>query len=243
MCSDKDIRMSVTLVIPFFNRRDFIKEKYLELLKFSDMENLETIFVNDGSNQEFNFLVNHKNITVVNLEKNLGVQKARNIGLQQAKKEFIIFFDSDDQLCLNTLIANIHQFRSNFGYCTPKISYEDGTLRNSRFSFVPKFSMSPVPTSFLAFNRLFLLRRGIKFDETLTSCQDDDIFLTCKRHSYPVKYKFSWGFFYNHNEPRITNAKNYRSGRDALLKKHRYLNKNIITKLETCIYFSSANDK
>ncbi|MDA8539919.1 glycosyltransferase [Alphaproteobacteria bacterium] len=229
--------MSLTIVIPFYNRKEFIEEKYIQFLEYSDDEEIEIIFVNDGSNEELTFLVTHKNIRVINLRRNFGVQRARNIGLSEASKEFIIFFDSDDILNLEVLRSNLNLLRSNIGYCVPRIIDAHGIMRKSRFTFIPKYSMSPVPTSFLVFNRMFLLERGIKFDEALKSCQDDDIYLTCKNICNPVKYRFSWGCFYNHNEDRITTGKNYRAGRNALLEKHNELGKSLLTKVETRIYF------
>lgn len=229
--------MSVTIIIPFFNRRNFIKSKFDHFLKYKDNKQFEFIFVNDGSTQNFDFLYNLNNIKIIHLETNLGVQHARNTGLEAATKKNVIFFDSDDVIDLRELDKNLLQLNSHFGYCIPKIQDENGGVRNSYLSHIPKFTLSPVPTSFLIFNVQFLHKNDLTFDVNLVSSQDDDIYLRCRLLTKPKRYRFSWGNFYNHNGMRITTNRSRCIGREVLVKKHSYLSKRWVTSLETLIYF------
>ena len=85
-------------------------EKYIERTINSILnqtyKNYEIILIDDCSTDNtiskcMKYL--NKNVKLINLQKNLGVSNARNVGLQNAIGDFIIFLDSDDWLDKNTL--------------------------------------------------------------------------------------------------------------------------------------------
>lgn len=90
----------LSVVIPFYNAENYIKN-CLELLKKQTLKNdFEVIFVNDGSTDNSVTLFNEHNfdkskIRLINLPKS-GVSKARNAGILEARGEYITFFDIDD---------------------------------------------------------------------------------------------------------------------------------------------------
>ena len=88
-----------SIIIPVYNA-----EKYLEklLYKFSKINrtDIEIIFVNDGSTdssyeilKKFKF----KNKKIIN-QSNQGVSYSRNVGIDYAQGEYILFVDCDDYL-------------------------------------------------------------------------------------------------------------------------------------------------
>lgn len=219
-------RISLTVVIPFYNRRIFIEEKYN---KFKCIENkiIEFIFINDGSTEDFDFLRPLENIIVVTNAKNLGVQKSRNIGMNLAKGSHVIFFDSDDIFYVCAVEEILRVNIDFFGYCKPRVFWDgvgykrDSLIKSLFFSIYKPISKSPVPTSFLIFKKSFLLENRISFDPDLPSCQDDDIYIVCSQFADP-KYlnKLCWGGFLNHSSERISSSKNYLKGRMMLTEKH-----------------------
>ncbi len=93
------MQFKVSIIIPVFN-----VEKYLEECLFSavnqDYENKEIIIVDDGSTDSSsniidNFTKNYAYIKAVKI-KNQGQSVARNVGLEMAIGDYIIFLDSDD---------------------------------------------------------------------------------------------------------------------------------------------------
>jgi len=95
----KDIKVSV--IIPVFNRQEFLAEA-IESVLAQDLTEIEIIIVNDGSTdqsakvaQEF---VAKDNRMVYLEQENQGVSVARNKGMALAKGEYLYFLDSDDML-------------------------------------------------------------------------------------------------------------------------------------------------
>ena len=102
----KDIFLS--LIVPFYNSEDTLKQCVYSILLQKKNEYIEIILVNDGSTDR-SFKIakkikkNNSNIILINNPINLGVSASRNIGLKKAKGKFIIFLDSDDEIIKNSL--------------------------------------------------------------------------------------------------------------------------------------------
>ena len=94
----------VSVIMPCFNVVDYIEEAINSVIKQTYL-NIELIIVNDGST---NLMVKKKldtlrneMIKVIHLEKNLGVNNARNIAVESAKGKYILPLDSDDYIDKN----------------------------------------------------------------------------------------------------------------------------------------------
>jgi len=94
--------IKLSIIIPFFN-----SEKYLEECLFSICNqikrNVEIILINDGSkdkslNISNKFLKKYKFIRLFNNSRNYGVSISRNVGIKNAKGDYILFIDSDDKI-------------------------------------------------------------------------------------------------------------------------------------------------
>ena len=89
----------VTIIIPVWNRQEYIKETIDSVLN-QTYENLEIICVDDCSSDESVTIleqINDNRLRVIKLPYNSGRPAVpRNFGLKQAKGEFIAFCDDDD---------------------------------------------------------------------------------------------------------------------------------------------------
>ncbi len=90
----------ISVVIPAYNAEQYI-EKAIESILVQTYSDVEIIVVNDGSLDATKEIVQsmarfHANITLINVE-NGGVSKARNIGMQYARGDFVAFLDADDE--------------------------------------------------------------------------------------------------------------------------------------------------
>lgn len=221
-------KIKLSIVIPFYNREKFVYKLFSEIKSLNN-SSTEFIFVNDGSTKAFN-LKEGKNIKVLNLPKNLGVQAARNAGLSKAKGEKIIFFDSDDMLYYHKIKMLEDIQIESIGFCLPDICHFSGSnlkkRRPLRFKIIRSPTRSPTPTSFLIFNRHFLIRNHIFFDTDLLSSHDDDIYFNCLKYNSKPKKIAHWGGFMHHDGNRITTSNKYKQGRKQFLEK--YKNTNII---------------
>lgn len=91
--------MKISFIIPYYNTYDYII-KLLDKLDKQMQPNIEVIVVDDHSDIPIN--VEYEWLKVIRLEENSGVAgKPRNIGLDNAKGEYIGFLDSDDMVSDN----------------------------------------------------------------------------------------------------------------------------------------------
>lgn len=86
-----------SVIIPLYNKENYIQNTIESALNqtFTDFE---IIVVNDGSTDgSLNIVKNNKDSRIkTHSIKNSGVSRARNIGIQKAKSDYIVFLDADD---------------------------------------------------------------------------------------------------------------------------------------------------
>ncbi len=91
--------LSISVIIPVYNREKFIGRCLRSLLTQSiDANQFEIILINDGSNDATEKIYQSfsDEIKIIKNKKNLGLPKALNIGIKQAKGKYIVRVDSDD---------------------------------------------------------------------------------------------------------------------------------------------------
>jgi glycosyltransferase involved in cell wall biosynthesis len=85
--------MKITVVIPLYNKRDFIERALDSVLKQTVLPD-EIIVINDGSTDGSDKIVEQLNHSLIALihQKNSGVSAARNKGIDLAKNKWIAFW-------------------------------------------------------------------------------------------------------------------------------------------------------
>ena len=96
----------VSVIIPVFNTQDYLNECIDSVLN-QTLEDIEVICINDGSSDKSWEILKdyHQTDSRVRIidQENIGLGATRNVGLNVAQGEYILFLDSDDYLDLNTL--------------------------------------------------------------------------------------------------------------------------------------------
>lgn len=96
----------ISVIVPVFNVKDYVKDALNSIIN-QTYQNFEIIIVDDGSTDGSSQILKkfEKKYSCVKLIKikNSGLSAARNIGIRQAKGDYLYFLDSDD-------IANVHLF-------------------------------------------------------------------------------------------------------------------------------------
>lgn len=90
--------MNISVIIPTYNREKLI-EKCINSVLEQTYQPTEIIVVDDGSTDgtpDKIYKLNSPIIRVIIGEKNRGAQAARNLGIKEAKGDWIAFLDSDD---------------------------------------------------------------------------------------------------------------------------------------------------
>lgn len=122
-----------SVVIPLYNKAAYIGNTLKSVLNqtFSDYE---VVIVDDGSTDESVEVINNTfssdKIRIIQ-KKNGGPSSARNLGVKEAKGDWIVFLDADDYLlpyaltCFSSLIEKYKEDNVNYYVCNYYIKYGD----------------------------------------------------------------------------------------------------------------------
>lgn len=125
---------SLTYIIPIYNVSAYIEKSVWSLLEQS-YSNIEYIFINDCSSDDSEiklrriieeFPERRNKIKVITNEQNLGSATTRNIGLDTAQGEYVMFADSDDWISMDYVESMVRQIDSgsyDIVYCDYFESY------------------------------------------------------------------------------------------------------------------------
>ena len=110
--------LHLSIIIPIYNLELYI-EKCLKSILNQDLpvNQYEIIVINDGSTDNSASIVsrlikNNSNIKLIN-KTNGGVSSARNVGIQEAKGEYITFLDGDDYFVPNILSSILNYVKKD----------------------------------------------------------------------------------------------------------------------------------
>ena len=107
--------MIVSVIIPFYYGNDYIcglleilNNNYKELEFFKEA-NMEVIIVNDSPNEEVKYNKNDYEVPIIVLqnEKNCGIHKTRNHGLDNCNGDYVLFLDQDDIISDNYIYSQL----------------------------------------------------------------------------------------------------------------------------------------
>lgn len=103
--------MKFSIIIPNYNKGSYVKECLDSIYNQTiDKEKYELIFIDDGStDNSLEFIEEYKkydNFVLLHTNRR-GAGGARNVGLDNAKGDYIVFIDSDDYLYSNTVLEQL----------------------------------------------------------------------------------------------------------------------------------------
>jgi len=174
-------KLFFSVIIPLYNKSEFIIRAIKSVLK-QTYTNFEIVVVDDGSKDGGAIKVEKLNNQLVKLikQENQGVSKARNVGVENSKYEYVVFLDADDTWefsfleKLKDLIvlfpnAGIYGINNNFHYENNKIrcinfdwifdGKENGIIADY-FEVFSKLGKSPFSNSSCCFPKSIFLAVG-----------------------------------------------------------------------------------
>lgn len=193
----KSIEAQISVIIPTYNRSSVIERAVQSVLNQS-YQNWVLMIVDDGSTDNTlevldKYLVDER-IRVISTE-NQGVSAARNLGIREAKTDWICFLDSDDEWLGHKLEKQIDLIKEgNKVIHTNEIWIRNGVRVNPHkkhekkggdifIECIPLCAMSP---STIMIHRSIFNDVGV-FKEDYPCCEDYDLWLRITA-KYPVSY-------------------------------------------------------
>lgn len=152
--------MRFSVVVPVYNVKDYL-EKCVESVLNQKCRDYEMILVDDGSTDGVSGALcdecatEHPDIVRVVHKSNGGLGDARNVGLEAASGDYLVFVDSDDHIApdmLETLSGEIDKTHADiytFGFCVET----DGRITQTHFDALPEnepFTLGCEPRLLLA---------------------------------------------------------------------------------------------
>lgn len=219
----------VSIITPTYNRAHTLQTAINSALN-QTYPNWELLIVDDGSTDATKQLIDKvkdKRIKYL-YQNNGGPSKARNYGVGQARGEWVMYLDSDDELlpeCIATMLSWVGR-NPQAVFAFPRSTrtlelYENGTLTKSiddSGDTPPTFTIQDIfdrnagfsPNGFMHLRRLF--EEGITWDEDLGLMEDWEFMLS-------IGEKYPNGFLY---VPVVLQRYTQRFGSDNLVSKTQY---------------------
>lgn len=197
-----------SIIIPVYNAEKYL-EKCIESILCQTESNFELLLVNDGSKDNSKIICEKysqldKRIIVINKE-NGGASSARNVGLDHARGEMIVFIDSDDSIGKNYL--KLLEFKDNEefvqcgvktlenDYLKPFMTHEEIMKDYNRF-WLESRQQWP---SMCCLSRNVIKKNNIRFNQNLQMGEDglfNQIYISkCKK----IRRIKENEYYYNHD--------------------------------------------
>ncbi len=163
----------VSIIIPTYNRANVIKRAIDSVLR-QTYDSYEVVVVDDGSTDETESVIagiQDARIRYIALKENQGVAHARNIGIREARYDYIAFLDSDDEWLPDKLELQMRLFRNSTEDIGMVYCRMGGLTRDGKKRFV-------CPAQYFSRELLegemfrFLLRQNVIGTPTVIVCKD-----------------------------------------------------------------------
>lgn len=108
----------VSVIVPIYQVRDYLAQ-CLRSLQNQDYRNLEILLIDDCSTDGSlqiaeDFASQDSRISIIRNPQNLGLGASRNVGLRQAKGEYVLFLDSDDEFSSSQAISHCVKYADKY---------------------------------------------------------------------------------------------------------------------------------
>lgn len=213
--------MKVSIIMPIYNAEKYL-EKSLDSIVNQSYKNIELILVNDGSTDDSKYICRKyqekdSRIKLIDI-KNSGPGFARNIGIENARGDYISFVDADDWLELDAIetllnisilhnydLVSSNHFRVDDDIRVSKNNYKTGELSETYDSFKVSSSFGYVWGKL--YRKRFIDDCKISFNEDRDVFLEDTLF-NLKVIAYNPKYYVlnKALYYYNIREDSLSNT-------------------------------------
>ncbi len=211
-----------SVIIPTRNREHYLQEAVASVLTQQDVD-LELVVVNDGEPLSISF--SDKRVRILKNEKRTAVP-ARNLGVANAKGEFVAFLDDDDFFIdARHLAKAATEFRqhTDFYFANGEMRFTDGTVKlfdqNATAQSLERDNT--ILISAVCYRRSIHEKLGV-FDESLPYYWDWDWYLRVARGGFNLHHQndVAVAIRVHQNNMSTRNEEARRANLSALERKH-----------------------
>jgi glycosyltransferase involved in cell wall biosynthesis len=205
----------ISVIMSVYNHENSVGDAIDSIIN-QTFQNFEFIIINDGSSDgSLNIINKYKKLDsriIVIDQKNLGLTKSLNIGLQKSKANFIARQDADDCSHLRRLEAQLKIIKKfQLDIITSR------AIKNSKIvphSFIINCNQQNIlKTGNIFIHGTFFFRKYIfykqKYDEKYKYAQDFKFMLDIFKNNFKVGYILKPLYFLSNDHTSISNTKKY----------------------------------
>ncbi len=226
----------VSIIVPVYNAEKYL-ETCLQSLIHQTLESIEIICINDGSTDRSasiieQFAEKDKRIKYLS-QANSGVSRARNVGLEMAQGDFLLFVDSDDYISLTTcqtllaIAKRDHADIVSFGGKTfPTTHWADASFAHRDYTYTSGksveallFEAGSIPLMCNKFySRKLLEKAKARFNENLSLGEDNAFQFCVFPHANIVSFIKDTLYFYRGHDDSAVGT--FETNLDKKVEKH-----------------------
>lgn len=198
----------LSIIIPVYNVEEYLEET-LQSIFNENMDGVEIIIIDDGSNDGTLDIVKKYPDIIVIKQKNSGPGKARNKGIEIATGKYITFIDGDDKVVNDSLKIRYElaeKYNADIVICET-----DMFSKNKEWSLKRHFNKSGIKNiendegllwSLGPCNKIYKREvvRNIRFLESIKYGEDQAFVLNCYLKSDVIYYIDKVGYLYRQRE-------------------------------------------
>lgn len=170
-------KIDISIIVPIYNSEKYLK-KCIESLINQTKKELEFILINDGSTDDSEKIIKEYKDERIRYfkNKNQGIGKTRNLGIEKATGNYIMFIDSDDYITLDCcqlfydhakktkadlIVSDYYKDKNGIIESIKIASFKDSSLIENKDLIL---KINPGPCNKL-FKRDLIINNRIKFNE------------------------------------------------------------------------------
>lgn len=211
-----------SLIIPVYNAEKYLNRCIDAILKQS-FQNFEIILIDDASKDRSveiikEYQAKNKNIVLYENKENKGVSYNRNLGIQNAKGEYLVFCDADDWYAENALEIfdkAIIQYDSDFVVANYYIAYEEKKIQVDTTKIFKKTDITkkeciaymPASSWTKAIKRELFIQNNISYPVNVKRCEELPVIPVLAYKSQRPVYISDFVYYYYQNKNSVSNTK------------------------------------
>lgn len=224
MCENRKMS-SITIIIPVYNGEKTIQRCLDSVLRQSSKRIEEIIVVDDGSTDKTVEIIKslaEQDARIHYIQKeNGGVSSARNLGIHNARSEYIMFVDSDDEI-KEDLVENLYQAIDGYDMTIAGIELHQD-VRISTIGIQGEFSAKEVVDKYgndipgllingpccKLYRKKYITEQELLFNESLSLGEDTEFVFRYLKYCNNIRFIDYYGYIY------------YQFGNNSLMTKFR----------------------